>query len=368
MDRKLLAAGTVALAALWIWQNGFSLSRRSSSSSSNSSKSTGSTPAKPTPNEVSNDQTSTARPISTKPMSSSPLTSEKETRDPKGLVVLPQIEKVFLKVEFRPLPVIRGETKKNFEFGAEVIGLNLAKLDDEDCFTLRDALWRYNMLLLRKQDHVTSQDQIKLAQRLNPNSRSDCQAKTIQEIKSTSLEWKIEGSFNKASYPLINYMQCLVESTAGRSMNSVEYDGKRLIFPSGSTLFVSGYTAYDLLTQEQKDKAEKIKVHYSDSNSNKHEKDASGQSSLPLVWCNPVTKRKVLTANTNDIAYLQFDDQTYSKEESRTLLTEFTKPALDPSYVYAHDWKAGDLVIWDNFGMWYSATAGKSKKLRLVSL
>jgi len=75
-------------------------------------------------------------------------------------------------------------------------------------------------------------------------------------------------------------------------------------------------------------------------------------------------------ANSREMDHLQVEDRSYNMEESRTLLAEFKKAALNPRYVYAHDWKSGDLVIWDNFGMWYSATggSGNSKKLRLASL
>jgi len=247
---------------------------------------------------------------------------------------------------------------------AEVIGANLAKLDNEDTFVLRDALWRYGVLLFRKQNHVTSQDLIALVRRLNPDSKIDCNPTVVQAkktSKSKPLEWKIEGNFVKGSFPQITCMQCL-ESLPGRAIHSLEYDGYKLSVPNGSTLFVSAYKAYDLLTLTQKEKAEQMQVCYSDS------KTKEVSSTLQLVWAHPTTKRKALMGSSESLDHLQLKDRSCSMEESQTFLAEFTKSAINPSYVYVHDWKPGDLVIWDNVGIWYSLTGGADspKKLQMV--
>jgi alpha-ketoglutarate-dependent taurine dioxygenase len=44
-----------------------------------------------------------------------------------------------------------------------------------------------------------------------------------------------------------------------------------------------------------------------------------------------------------------------SLEEGRLLLCELHEWATQPNFVYRHEWKVGDMVVWDNTGTMHRA-------------
>jgi len=63
----------------------------------------------------------------------------------------------------------------------------------------------------------------------------------------------------------------------------------------------------------------------------------------PLVRTNPVTGRKALYLASHVSRILG-----WSLPEGRLLLLDLMEHATQSRYVYSHQWRAGDLVIWDN--------------------
>jgi alpha-ketoglutarate-dependent taurine dioxygenase len=53
-------------------------------------------------------------------------------------------------------------------------------------------------------------------------------------------------------------------------------------------------------------------------------------------------------------------------DEARAWLHALTRRAVEPSLVYAHAWAPRDVVLWDNFGVWHSATGGLRESDRRV--
>ena len=62
-----------------------------------------------------------------------------------------------------------------------------------------------------------------------------------------------------------------------------------------------------------------------------------------LVRTHPVTKRKSLYLSSHAGAILGMP-----MAEARILLRDLTEHATQPKFVYAHAWRVGDLVMWDN--------------------
>jgi alpha-ketoglutarate-dependent 2,4-dichlorophenoxyacetate dioxygenase len=70
-----------------------------------------------------------------------------------------------------------------------------------------------------------------------------------------------------------------------------------------------------------------------------------------LVHVHPGSKRKVLylASHISRIA-------GWPQDESRALLDELTAFATQPQFVYAHRWRVGDIVMWDNLATMHRAT------------
>lgn len=63
----------------------------------------------------------------------------------------------------------------------------------------------------------------------------------------------------------------------------------------------------------------------------------------PLVRTNPVTGRKALYLASHVSRIIG-----WSLPEGRLLLLDLMEHATRSPYVYSHQWRVGDLVIWDN--------------------
>ncbi|HEY2733493.1 MAG TPA: TauD/TfdA family dioxygenase, partial [Polyangiales bacterium] len=78
-------------------------------------------------------------------------------------------------------------------------------------------------------------------------------------------------------------------------------------------------------------------------------------TTLPLVWVNPLTKEPSLQLHAFCVEQLITDGETLDDLiEIRRILHELMRPAIAPDKVYAHAWLPGDLVIFNNRGVWHS--------------
>jgi taurine dioxygenase len=126
----------------------------------------------------------------------------------------------------------------------------------------------------------------------------------------------------------------------------------------GDTLFASAAAAYDALPEATKRRIAGLKaVHrYGDRYARMQ---ASGGVRAPLtdeqkrqtpdvvhpvVRTHPATGRKCLYVNEGfTVAILGLPE-----DESQGLLAELTAHAVRPDFVYRHNWRRGDLLMWDN--------------------
>lgn len=66
--------------------------------------------------------------------------------------------------------------------------------------------------------------------------------------------------------------------------------------------------------------------------------------SHPLVHIHPVTGEKALYLDTTTLVGIEGMDEA----SGAALVADLSEAATRPEYVYAHDWRIGDLVVWDN--------------------
>jgi alpha-ketoglutarate-dependent taurine dioxygenase len=128
----------------------------------------------------------------------------------------------------------------------------------------------------------------------------------------------------------------------------------------GETEFASSYTAYDRLTDEEKDRLGSVRVvHTIEASQRLMNKSPSPEEVAlwrkrpakehPLVWQHRSGRRSlVLGATTDHVVGMDLD-------ESRALLDGLLERATTPDLVYRHEWTVGDVVIWDNRGVLHRA-------------
>ena len=129
----------------------------------------------------------------------------------------------------------------------------------------------------------------------------------------------------------------------------------------GDTEFASSYTAYDDLTDDEKQRFGSLRVVHGIEasqrrvNPNPTEDELSMMRSRPvkehpLVWTHRSGRRSLVLGATADRVVGMEPD------ESRAFLDDLLARSTRPERVYRHHWSVGDLVIWDNRGVLHRAT------------
>lgn len=143
---------------------------------------------------------------------------------------------------------------------------------------------------------------------------------------------------------------------------------------AGETLFANMYQAYEDLPNPIKQKIDGKKAVFGSSfklmerckkrgyDLQISENDAQPDVIHPVVRTHPVTKRKSIFVNwahTDCIVGM-------SEEESATLLEYLYQHCRKDEYVYVHEYRQGDLIVWDNASTIHSNTDKKLSDVRIM--
>ncbi len=193
--------------------------------------------------------------------------------------------------------------------------------------------------------------------------------------------WHIDAALYKLHPPKVTTLLAL-EVPENRPQTVVYEDGSgdTLPVPLGTTAFVSGSRAFRDLSPEQRDWAMRTQARYaphpyvwirnararsdglgleSEGKELRREElppfEASEITTLPLVWVNPLTRQPALQLHAFCVEELITDGKPLGDlAECRRVLHDLMRPAIAPPKVYAHPWQPGDLVIFNNRGVWHS--------------
>ncbi len=140
----------------------------------------------------------------------------------------------------------------------------------------------------------------------------------------------------------------------------------------GQTLFADGAAAYDALPAAMKARIDTLDgVHVSSSSKRTYDAVRAGDTRhelapherpqrQPLVRVHPVTGRRALyMCERGQMDWLEgpiAGMQPGPDGDGGKLLFELMAHATRPEFVYAHEWDAGDLLVWDNRCLLHAAT------------
>jgi alpha-ketoglutarate-dependent taurine dioxygenase len=193
--------------------------------------------------------------------------------------------------------------------------------------------------------------------------------------------WHIDAALYKLHPPKVTTLLAL--QVPESRPQTVVYDdgtGDTLAVPLGTTAFVSGSQAFRALSPERRDWALRTQARYAPhpyvwirnarARSNGLGLETEGKelrrdelppfeesaiTTLPLVWVNPVTREPSLQLHAFCVEQLITDGRPLGDlGECRRVLYDLMRPAIAPTKVYAHPWQPGDLVIFNNRGVWHS--------------
>ena len=253
-------------------------------------------------------------------------------------------------------------------FGLEVSGVDLSSPIDDDSFAeILDLYFSHSALLFRDQD-LSPQSQARLAHRFGRpkietrkqfNLKDYPEVSTIGNAKHPDGEdaaFFVRGGFG---WHTDGTSACHVDAATFLYAVEVPKVGR-------DTLLCSTATAYENIPETLKDQLSDLEMLCSFHAHNDLLLEADPDSHIPLtkeerralppVWhkivqVHPVTGRTVLYMNFHPI---EFNSVSLSVGEE--WLQEALAVATQEQFVYRHEWKPGDILIWDNHAVLHSGT------------
>lgn len=245
-------------------------------------------------------------------------------------------------MEFRPL---------SHALGAEVLGLDISKpIGDREFDEVHRAFLRYSILLFRDQ-HVTREQHIAFSRRfgeLDDNDRSPDTDPKYPELTIVTTRPKPDGKPSESRYTGRLWHSDLCHSLTPAMGSLLRCLEKPEV--GGDTMFANMYMAYDTLSDGMKKLLEGM--HGIHMRSRKFDTLSAERAAFlarqrpvaqPAVRVHPETGRKTLYLGEK---VKQFAGLT--PEESAPLLGFLNKHAVKPEFVYRHQWRQHDIVMWDN--------------------
>jgi alpha-ketoglutarate-dependent taurine dioxygenase len=139
----------------------------------------------------------------------------------------------------------------------------------------------------------------------------------------------------------------------------------------GDTEFANTYAAFESLPERDQRQLEGVRVlhsfaaaqalTYPDASPKQRAAWARGpKGEQPLVWTRPDGRKSLLVGATAEGVVGR------SPEEGRALLDRLLAWVTEPRFVLRHQWRPGDLVIWDNTGILHRALPYEPTSRRLL--
>jgi len=216
--------------------------------------------------------------------------------------------------------------------------------------------------------------------------------------------WHMDAALYDLSPPRVTALYAIrVPQGPKQTCRYDDGSGDELSLPLGTTAFVSGQTMFHLLPSELKSVAVRAKVKYAPhpfvwmaparakSTGLGIESDGlemplnelppwseENVKIYPVLWKNPVTKAlsfqvhpcgateliisPLPTGAAREKALYPDGAHITDLKEVRDLVYKMQRPAIAPSFVYPHDWREKDLVLFHNRGVLHSAVGAFTPK------
>src|SRR6266853_1753121 len=189
--------------------------------------------------------------------------------------------------------------------GAEIRGVDLARSIDDETFAAIERAYNDHAVIFFRDQHITPPQQVAFTRRFGEI-----------EFNIFGERWSVQGS------PEIVVVSNVTEDGrpigVRRAGENWHLDGRRAVFD-----FAGRKRAFPP-TQAEIDRYPPV--------------------THPIVRTHPVTGRKCL--------YVMRDDCTgiegMGGQESEALIAALADHIAKPAFIYRHQWRAGDLLMWDN--------------------
>jgi taurine dioxygenase len=239
------------------------------------------------------------------------------------------------------------------QVGVEVTGVDVKQLDDAGFAPIYQAWLDHNVLVVRDQE-LEIGDFLRYSRRFGnvvPHPSKSTRHPEIPEITLLGInKFAPDGTLNQAIY-----RRGAEGWHTDGAYDEVPFKATQLYalaIPStgGDTLFASGYAAYAALPARLQQRLEGRNGAFTYGGRRKHTALLNPEDRdwtpvwHPIVRTHPETGRKSLYFDPGKIVSIEGVDAA----ESDALIDELTGAMIQPDAEYRHQWRVGDIVIWDN--------------------
>jgi taurine dioxygenase len=252
--------------------------------------------------------------------------------------------------------------------GAEISGVDLRNPIDASLKQQFLDTWHAHLVILVRGQQLDEDEQVRFAETFGPPARVSS-GRTFPGIKNPSVmlvsnirqDGKVIGALPDGEMHF-HTDQCHQEKPAAATMlYAMEIPSK-----GGDTLFANAYAAYEALADDIKRRINgrrALNAYTTDvmTRTGSYD-DAKSSCWHPVVRTHPATGRKALYVNrlmTREIEGLP-------KDESEALLEMLFDHQEQPQFVYAHVWRPGDILMWDNRCSLHARTDFSADERRLL--
>jgi alpha-ketoglutarate-dependent 2,4-dichlorophenoxyacetate dioxygenase len=263
-------------------------------------------------------------------------------------------------------------------FVAEVSGLDLRKVDDRRTLdAIRAGMDQYAVLIFRNQP-FSDDEQLAFAQRFDGTLHTKTGAAAIArnrfgnealtDISNVDPSGGLlQVNDRRRMYSLANRLWHTDASFQDPPGRYSTLSARVIPTVRADTEFADLRAAYDALDTETKTRLEGLRAHHSIAHSRQvlgfefsaEELDKLKGAVHPLVSVNPRTQRRSLYLASHASRIIE-----WPVPEGRLFLRDLMDHATQPQFVYRHEWRVGDLVIWDNKSTMHRATPFDDAKHR----
>jgi taurine dioxygenase len=261
-----------------------------------------------------------------------------------------------------------GIQSTTVDFAGTLEGVDLRSITDAEASEFKAVLDSNGLMIVRGQT-LAPDDLVKFAARFGPveyGVREDFQLPEnpdVYVISNIVENGKPKGNPNDG-FAWHTDLSFLEHPTAYTFLYALEVPPE-----GGNTEFASAAASYDRLSAEEKARLDALSVRHSYTmlhatrkgarELTEDEKQRMPDVIHPMVRTHPATGRKALYLGPDTSLPVGVDPK-----EGSELIWSLMKRTIEPDKVYAHSWRPGDLVVWDNHTMVHRATEYDRQRYR----
>ena len=261
-------------------------------------------------------------------------------------------------------------TKLGPNVGVEITGVAGSRLVDPGVATeVEDALRRHGVVVIRDA-HLEDAELVAFSRHLGELVVAPTGEHERPEIQTITLD---PGRTNAAlaSFRRGNFFWHVDGIHDAVPQKSTFLSAREVAEEGGDTEFATTYAAYDALPEDEKRRLDGLRVVHSFATAQARANPDAGERERvawervparehPLVWTHADGRRSLLIGVTASHVV------GWRADESDALLADLLAWATGPEFVVRHQWRLGDLVMWDNTGMLHRAMPFEPTSRRLL--